>query len=332
MIPFLIPGRFMRHAAVLTCSLLLAVAIAAPPALAASGPFADFKGAFSVAYSVKANFNPSVIRTFVKEGIMFDLTALAELTFITKCGANPENVMYTSITETEAEYEAVVRAGVRNVVVASYRGLNNLIEAAAKAGRAASVMIRVNPEVKVHAELHGSMGHGKFGVRLAGPTHGNAFALLKKALSTPGLKFEGFHFHLGSQVEDPSCYAEALEKLDVRESTSAKGVERVLDGPVVVQAIEVMDRYAGLIGERFGDADLPLTERARREAREDECSDRIPFAEDRQREDRARQGAGRESRGRHGGPLRGHGWGVDHLPIEQRASPRRAREFRTKAR
>jgi diaminopimelate decarboxylase len=28
------------------------------------------------------------------------------------------------------------------------------------------------------------------------------------------LKFEGFHFHLGSQITDFSCYTHALDKMD----------------------------------------------------------------------------------------------------------------------
>src|SRR5437899_5521574 len=48
--------------------------------------FQEFKGAFRVAYSMKANFNPSVIRIFVGEGILFDITAPSELYFLLKCG------------------------------------------------------------------------------------------------------------------------------------------------------------------------------------------------------------------------------------------------------
>ena len=176
--------------------------------------FAEFKGAFRVAYSVKANFNPSVIRTFRSEGILFDLTAPSELVFLLRCGGSPGDVMYTSITETEAEYEEVLRMGVRKIVVASYNGLVNLVEAAAKTGVTVKAMIRVNPEVHVHAELRGSMGHGKFGLQFNGGSPDSAFQVLKRLLATPSLQFEGFHFHLGSQIEDPSCYAEAIEKLE----------------------------------------------------------------------------------------------------------------------
>ena len=78
---------------------------------------------------MKANFNPAVIKTFVSEGIMFDLTAANELHFLLKCGGSPENVIYTSITETAAEYESLIARGVRKIVVSSYNGLLNLIEA-----------------------------------------------------------------------------------------------------------------------------------------------------------------------------------------------------------
>ncbi|MDG7007066.1 MAG: hypothetical protein JRN06_02340 [Nitrososphaerota archaeon] len=176
--------------------------------------FSEFKGVFRVAYSVKANFNPSVIKTFRSEGILFDLTAPSELLFLLKCGGSPDDVMYTSITETEAEYEEVLKMGVRKVVVASNNGLMNLVEAAARADVVVNTMIRVNPEVHVHAELRGSLGHGKFGLQFNGGSPDSAFQVLKKLLGSPSLQFEGFHFHLGSQIEDPSCYAEAIEKLE----------------------------------------------------------------------------------------------------------------------
>jgi diaminopimelate decarboxylase len=176
--------------------------------------FTEYKGAFRVAYSIKANFNPSVIKCFTSEGIMFDLAAPTELQFLVRCGGSPEDVIYTSITETEAEYEVVLKAGVRKVVVASSNGLSSLVEAVAKTGVGVKVLVRVNPEVHVHAELRGSMGHGKFGMQFDGAGPDSALSVLRRILSTPGLEFEGFHFHLGSQIEDPSCYAEAIERME----------------------------------------------------------------------------------------------------------------------
>ncbi len=176
--------------------------------------YQNFKGHFRVAYSIKANHNPSVIKTFVSEGIMFDLTASNELYFLLKCGGSAESVIYTSITETMAEYEHIMKLGVRKIVVSSYNGLVNLIEARERVGGDVEVLIRVNPEVSVKAELRFSIKHGKFGVPLDSADEDSALSLLRKILSTPGLRFEGFHFHLGSQIEDPSCFGVALEKLE----------------------------------------------------------------------------------------------------------------------
>ncbi|HXY55993.1 MAG TPA: hypothetical protein VEH01_00125, partial [Nitrososphaerales archaeon] len=53
-----------------------------------------------------------------------------------------------------------------------------------------------------------------FGLPFNGGSQDSAFYVLKTILDTPLLRFEGFHFHLGSQIEDPSCYAEALERLE----------------------------------------------------------------------------------------------------------------------
>ncbi|MGA2199438.1 MAG: hypothetical protein ABSG45_05820, partial [Nitrososphaerales archaeon] len=176
--------------------------------------YQGFKGPFRVAFSIKANFNPAVIKTFVSEGIMFDLTAANELYFLLKCGGSPENVIYTSITETCAEFESLIGRGVRKIVVSSYNGLLNLIEATSKIGGEVNVLIRVNPEVHVKAELRFSLRQGKFGVPLDSMGEDSAMFMLKKIFETPSLRFDGFHFHLGSQIEDPSCYSEALEKLE----------------------------------------------------------------------------------------------------------------------
>ena len=43
--------------------------------------YGNYKGPKRIAYSVKANFNPSILRCFMKDGITFDLTSLGELYF-----------------------------------------------------------------------------------------------------------------------------------------------------------------------------------------------------------------------------------------------------------
>lgn len=176
--------------------------------------YSKFKGPVKVAYSIKANFSPAVVRAFMKDGLTFDLTSLGELHFIRQCNADPENVIYTSVTEEPEEYVEVLRSGVRRVVVSSHKGMMNLAYAAGKAGVRPLAMIRINPEVATDAKVRASYRNGKFGVPFNGGTIDSAAKMVKHMLSSDLLKFEGFHFHLGSQITDFSCYTHALDKMD----------------------------------------------------------------------------------------------------------------------
>ena len=132
--------------------------------------YSKFIGPVKIAYSIKANFNPAILRTFMTDGITFDLTSIGELHFIKRCKAVPENIIYTSVTEEFEEYLEVLQSGVRKVVVSSFNGMTNLAKAASKIGVKIPTMIRVNPEVGVKAGVRASYRNGKFGVPFNGGT------------------------------------------------------------------------------------------------------------------------------------------------------------------
>ena len=113
--------------------------------------YAKFVGPLKIAYSIKANFNPAILRAFITDGITFDLTSIGELHFIKRCKAVPENIIYTSVTEEFEEYLEVLQSGVRKVVVSSFNGMTNLAKAASKVAVKLPTIIRVNPEVGVKA-------------------------------------------------------------------------------------------------------------------------------------------------------------------------------------
>lgn len=176
--------------------------------------YAKFVGPLKIAYSIKANFNPAILRTFITDGITFDLTSIGELHFIKQCKAAPENIIYTSVTEELEEYLEVLQSGVRKIVVSSFNGMTNLAKAASKIGVKVPTMIRVNPEVGVKAGVRASYRNGKFGVPFNGGTIDSATKMIKHLMDNDLLRFEGFHFHLGSQITDFSCFIHALDKMD----------------------------------------------------------------------------------------------------------------------
>jgi diaminopimelate decarboxylase len=176
--------------------------------------YSKFVGPVKVAYSIKANFSPAILRVFIKDGITFDLTSIGELRFVKKCKVNPENIIYTSVTEEPEEYREVLQSGIKKIVVSSFNGMTNLAKAASKIGIKPMTMIRVNPEVGVKAEIRASYRNGKFGVPLNGGTIDSATKMVRHLMDNDLLQFEGLHFHLGSQITDFSCYTHAFDKID----------------------------------------------------------------------------------------------------------------------
>jgi diaminopimelate decarboxylase len=175
--------------------------------------YSKFNGHVKLAYSVKANFTPAVLISFIKDGISFDITSLGELHFLRRCKAPPENMIYTSVTEEFQEYYEVLRTGITKVVVSSFSGMTNLAKAAQELAVKPLTMIRVNPEVGVKAEIRASYRNGKFGVPFNGGTIDSTTKMVKHLMDNELLCFEGFHFHLGSQITDSSCYIHAIDKM-----------------------------------------------------------------------------------------------------------------------
>ncbi len=176
--------------------------------------YSGFHGSVNIAYSMKANFNPALLKRFISSNIMFDITSLGELYFYNRCNGNSEKVIYTTVSEEYEEYLQVLNNGISRVVVSSYNGLLNLSKAAIDSNKRPYVLIRINPEVGVQATIKASYKDGKFGVPFYTNTNDNAEKMLKYIINSSSLEFEGFHFHLGSQITDYSCFSNTLTKLD----------------------------------------------------------------------------------------------------------------------
>lgn len=177
--------------------------------------YSYFNGLVDIAYSMKANFNPSVLKVFINEDLLFDVTSVGELYFFIHSGGKPSNIIYTSVIEEEEEFKKVLQAGGRRFVVGSFVGLINLISACGTNNYKVKILIRINPEVEVKAVVRAAFRNSKFGVPLTNGKNDSALAILNRVLLEPNLIFEGFHFHLGSQIDDFSCFLRTLDKLEV---------------------------------------------------------------------------------------------------------------------
>ncbi len=178
--------------------------------------YENYCGQTKIAYAMKANFNPTILKIFIENGLMFDVSNINELFFYIKSGGTPNKVVYNSLTEEIEEYEQILNHDISLIVVNSLNGLNNLLYVANKYEKKINVLIRINPEIHVEADISASQKNGKFGVPFYNDNNqnsDNAFDIIEKIIGHDLLTFTGFHFHLGSQITNSNCFKESLVKL-----------------------------------------------------------------------------------------------------------------------
>src|SRR5215510_14686058 len=121
-----------------------------------------------VCFSVKANSNLAVLRTFVREGSGFDIVSGGELFRALKAGADPARIVFSGVGKTRAEITAALRAGILMFNVESPAELDAINSVAAELGTTARVALRVNPDVdpQTHPYISTGLKKSKFGIHI----------------------------------------------------------------------------------------------------------------------------------------------------------------------
>lgn len=176
--------------------------------------YSTYIGKVSIAYSVKANFTPRVLKVYGEEGMLFDTATVEELYFVERAVGRASESVYTSVTQTYEEFRRALDHGVRLFVVGSMRGLWNLERAADRAGRKVDVLIRINPEVGYRPNSKRFYLNGKFGVPVRDPSGESGEKLVESASRSSSLRIRGFHFHVGTQVTEPEMFVNAIDRIE----------------------------------------------------------------------------------------------------------------------
>jgi diaminopimelate decarboxylase len=189
-----------------------------------------------VCFSVKANSNIALLRTFVKEGGGFDIVSGGELFRALTAGADPKKIVFSGVGKKKEEIEYALNSGILMFNVESEHELVALNEIAGGIGKKAPISLRVNPDVdpQTHPYISTGMKKAKFGVEIT-----RSLESYKKAASLPNLEVVGVDCHIGSQLTSVSPFVDALAR--VREY-----LDRVLVGSLKKEGARI--RYLDLGG------------------------------------------------------------------------------------
>ncbi|MEQ8821647.1 MAG: diaminopimelate decarboxylase [Sumerlaeia bacterium] len=172
-----------------------------------------------IAYSVKANDNLAILKLLDKEGAAFDIVSGGELERIRRAGISGDRVIFAGVGKTFTEIRDAIRYGVREFNVESLGEAERIATVAQELGTEAAIALRVNPEVdaKTHAYITTGKKENKFGMAWE-----DVLKLCERIAGMKGLRLEGLHAHIGSQILDSSPHQQATAVVDTFLTTLAE--------------------------------------------------------------------------------------------------------------
>lgn len=191
-----------------------------------------YPGPVSVHYAFKCNAVPGIIEVVKKRGLRAEVMSEFELALALRLGYRGHDIVVNGPFKPEPLLQACLDHEVRLVIADSAAELETLNRLAGRQSKEIGVLLRINPDYIPRGMNSGTATGSRkgcsFGFDLSG---GEAAGMLDRISGLKNLRFEGFHFHIGSGVRDPDDYYRALCRLKpLVERARRKGLAiRVLD-------------------------------------------------------------------------------------------------------
>jgi diaminopimelate decarboxylase len=155
---------------------------------------------FAVVFASKAFPCTAVLSLFAQEGLWCDVASGGELHLALGAGFAPERIVVHGNAKSLAELEAALRARVALIVIDNFDELERLallLEGGALDGAHQGVLIRATPDVRgaTHEKISTGQADSKFGFSVP-----DIPAAIDRVRGVPGLRLDGLHAHIGSQL------------------------------------------------------------------------------------------------------------------------------------
>jgi diaminopimelate decarboxylase len=198
----------------------------------------------TICYSVKANSNLAVLKTFINLGGGVDIVSGGELFRALTAGVDPKKVVYSGVGKRDDEIAYALESGILLFNVESEQELDRINQVAGRIGKKAGIAIRVNPDVdpETHPYITTGLKKAKFGINIE-----RALAQYARAKEMTNLDILGIDCHIGSQLTKVSPFVDAIKKL-----------KRLLTG---VRDLGIDMKYLDLgggLGIQYNDEEPPL--------------------------------------------------------------------------
>jgi len=165
-----------------------------------------------ICYSMKANPNGSIIRTFTNLGSGVDIVSAGELSRAIAAGAPPSKIVYSGVGKMKWEITEALRRGILMFNVESRQELETIDEIARGMRKQAPISLRVNPDVdpRTHPYISTGLSKNKFGIHIDQAMRDYEWAARRRHIEVIGVDC-----HIGSQLTEISPFLDAAGRVRV---------------------------------------------------------------------------------------------------------------------
>ena len=164
----------------------------------------------SVLYASKALSFKKLYTIISEENLGIDVVSKGEIFTAKAVGFPLQKAYFHSNNKTDEDIEFAIDLGVGYFVVDNREELLAIDEICANKKVVKNLLLRLTPGIDPHT--YDAISTGKVDSKFGSPIEtGQAFEMVKLALSLKNINLVGFHCHVGSQVFDSSVYLKSSE-------------------------------------------------------------------------------------------------------------------------
>ena len=158
-----------------------------------------------VAYAVKANPDPALLRRLADEAIGAEVVGPVELALATRAGVPPERIVVNGVGQVDGDLVDALRTGAL-VNAESLGALDGLLRSGVRGGR---IGLRINPGVDAatHPHLATGAASSKFGIAL------DELPAAMDRVRAAGVALESIGAHIGSAIDDAEAFGRLARML-----------------------------------------------------------------------------------------------------------------------
>ena len=181
-----------------------------------------------IAYAMKANGNPAVVRLLASLGAGADVVSGGELYWALASGVPADRIVMSGVGKSDAEIAAAIDARIRAIHVESEPELDVIESIARSRGVRVPIGLRINPDVDAatHPYIATGLHDTKFGLELD-----VARRLLPRVIASEHVALEAIASHVGSQIARAESVRDSVEVtgLFAKEAIAAGAKLRSID-------------------------------------------------------------------------------------------------------